>query len=95
MELAELQDLRRDAEEVLRTEIALHILDVAMEDVPTQDEIHMLTDFEDDEKWNGIYQIETNLEKMYEVTFNYTTKKFYVTTFLMTFCNKFDPPHEY
>ncbi len=94
-ELAVLQDLRRDAEDCLRTEIALHILDLALEDIPTQDEIRMLTDFDDEERWSGIYQIETNMEKLYEVNYVYATGKFYITTYLMTFCTKYDPPHEY
>lgn len=96
-ELSVLQDLRRDAEDVLRTEISVHILDLGMEDIPSPDEIHMLKEFDnfDEEKWSAIYQVETNLEKLYEVTYNFETNKFYITTYLMTFCNKYDPPHEY
>lgn len=95
MELAVLQDLRRDAEDILRTEIAVHILDLALEDIPDSDEIKMLTDFDDEDRWTGIYQVDTNLEKIYEVSYNYETAKFYVTTYLMTICKKYDPPHEY
>jgi hypothetical protein len=80
-ELAVLQDLRRDAEDCLRTEIALHILDLALEDIPTQEEIHMLKDFDDEERWTGIYQVETNMEKLYEVSYSYTAGKFYITTY--------------
>lgn len=94
-ELAVLQDLRRDAEDVLRLEISLHILDLALEDIPEESELHMLKDFDDEERWTGIYQVETNMEKLYEVSYSYTTGKFYVTTYLMTYCNKYDPPHEY
>lgn len=95
MELAVLQNLRRDAEDCLRTEIALHILDLALEDLPQQDEILMLKDFSDDDRWTGIYQVETNMEKLYEVSYKFDTGKFYITTYLMTFCNIYDPPHEY
>lgn len=97
MELETLQDLRRDAEDILYTEIAVHIKDLALEDLPTRDEIHMLKEFDnfDEEKWSAIYQVETNLEKLYEVTYNFETNKFYVTTYLMTFCKKYDPPNEY
>lgn len=97
MELETLQDLRRDAEDILYTEIAVHIKDLALEDLPTRDEIHMLREFDnfDEEKWSAIYQVETNLEKLYEVTYNFETNKFYVTTYLMAFCKKYDPPNEY
>lgn len=81
----------------MRTEIALHILDLAMEDIPTPDEIHMLKDFDnyDEERWTAIYQVETNMEKLYEVSYSFEANKFHITTYLMTFCNKYDPPHEY
>ena len=97
LELPELQDMRRDAEEILLTEISLHILDLALEDIPDPSEIHMLKEFDnfDEEKWSAIYQVETNLEKLYEVSYDFETNKFYVTTYFMTFCNKYDPPHEY
>ena len=94
-ELAELQDFRRDAVSVLYTEIAQHILDLAREDLPTEDEIHLLRDDSDDEKWSGIFQVETNLEKIFEVTYRHDTQKFYVTTYLMAYCNIHEPPHEY
>lgn len=96
-ELAILQDLRRDAEDCLLTEIFVHIKDLALEDIPKPEEVHMLKEFDlyDEEKWSAIYQVETNLEKLYEVTYNYETQKFYVTTYLMTFCNPYEPPHEY
>lgn len=97
MELPELQDLRRDAEDILLTEISVHILDLALEDIPTRDEIHMLKEFDnfDEEEWCAIYQIETNLEKLYEVSYDFKRNKFFVTTYLMTICTKYDPPHEY
>ncbi len=95
MELPVLQDLRRDAEDCLLTEIAIHISDLALEDIPTPDEIHMLKDFDEEDRWYGIYQVETNMEKLYEVSYSYSSGKFYITTYLMTFCNKYDPPHEY
>lgn len=95
MELAELQDIRRDAEELLRTDVSVHIQDLALEDIPDQDEIHLVTDFSDDEMWEGVYMLETNAEKMYRVSFRFDTQKFYVTTYLMTICKKYDPPHEY
>lgn len=94
-DIAEVQDLRRDALEVLWIEIAQHILDLSIEDQPTEDEIHMLRDDLDEEKWTGFYQVETNLEKIYEVTYRFDTEKFYVTTYLMTYCNKHEPPHLY
>lgn len=94
-ELAVIQDLRRDAEDCLRTEISVHILDLSLEDIPDESEIRMIKDFNDEERWTGIYQVETNLEKLYEVTYNHGTGKFYVTTYLMTICTRYDPPHEY
>lgn len=94
-ELCDIQDLRRDAMEILWTEIAQHIPDLALEDLPSEDEIHMLRDDNDDERWIGIYQVETNLEKLYEIAYRYDTQKFYVTTYLMTYCNKHEPPHLY
>ena len=96
-ELAVLQDLRRDAEDCLLTEIALHILDVGLEDIPKPSEVHMLKEFDiyEEERWSAIYQVETNMEKLYEVTYNFETNKFYITTYLMTICTKYDPPHEY
>ena len=94
-ELTDLQDLRRDAQEVLWTEIAQHIPDIGLEDLPGDDEIHMLREDSDDERWVAIYQIETNLEKLYEVAYRYDTEKYYVTTYLITYCNKHEPPHRY
>lgn len=94
-ELTDLQDLRRDALEVLWTEIAQHIPDLALEELPTEDEIHMLKEESDEIRWTAIYQVETNLEKIYEVSYRYDSEKFYVTTYLMTFCNKHEPPHRY
>lgn len=86
--LTDLQDLRRDAQEVLWTEVAQHIPDIGLEDLPGDDEIHMLREDYDDERWVAIFQIETNLEKLYEVAYRYDTEKYYVTTYLMTYCNK-------
>lgn len=94
-ELTDLQDLRRDAQEVLWTEIAQHIPDLGLEDLPSDDEIHMLREDYDDERWVAIFQIETNLEKLYEVAYRYDTEKYYVTTYTMTYCNKHEPPHRY
>ncbi len=94
-ELTDLQDLRRDAHEVLWTEIAQHIPDLGREDLPEEFEIHMLREDYDDERWTAIFQVETNLEKIYEIAYRYDTEKFYVTTYLMTFCNKHEPPHRY
>lgn len=94
-ELAVLQDLRRDAEDILRTEISLHIHDLALEDIPEDGELHMLKDFDDEDRWVGIYQSETDMEKLYEVSYSYEVGKFFVTTYTMTYCNKYDPPHEY
>ena len=94
-DIAEVQDLRRDALEVLWTEIAQHILDLSLEDRPTEDEIHMLSDDFDEEKWTGFYQVETNLERIYEVSYRFDVEKFYVTTYTMTYCNKHEPPHLY
>lgn len=94
-DMAVLQNLRRDAEEVLVTEISVHILDLALEDIPTPDEIHLIKEFDEEERWTAIYQVETNMEKLYEVSYSYDTAKFYITTYLMTLCTKYDPPHEY
>lgn len=95
MDLTDLQDLRRDAQQVLWTEIAQHILDLAKEELPEENDFHMLREDYDDERWSAIFQVETNLEKIYEVAYRYDTGKFYVTTYLMAYCNKHQPPHLY
>lgn len=94
-DLAVIQDLRRDAQEVLWTEIAQHIPDIGLEDLPTEEDIHMFREDYDDERWTGFYQTDTNLEKIYEVSYRFDAEKFYVTTYTMTYCNKHEPPHLY
>ncbi len=94
-ELAIIQDLRRDAQEVLWTEIAQHILDLKLEDLPNEDDICMLREDYDEEKWTAFYQTETNLERIYEVSYHFDVEKFYVTTYTITYCNKHEPPHLY
>jgi len=95
VELPELQDLRRDAEDILRTEVSVHIQDLRLEDIPDPDEIHMIKDVVEDNQWTGWYTVETNAEKIYEVSYHYEKEVFYVTTYLMTVCKKYDPPHKY
>lgn len=90
-----LQDLRRDAEDVLWTEIAQHISDVGLEDLPKTEDIHMFREDYDDEKWTGFFQVDTNLERIYEVSYRYDRGKFYITTYVMMYCNQHEPPHEY
>lgn len=94
--MAVLQDLRRDATQLLIEDISLHIRDVGLEDVPTEEDIRMLVDYDDDEeKWTGIFVTDTNLERMYEISYRYDVGKFFITTYTMTYCKRVDPPHLY
>lgn len=88
-------DLRRDATILLIEDISVHILDLAMEDAPTEDDIRLLTDFFDEEEWTGIFQTDTNAERIYEVKYKYDSAHFFITTYTMTFCKKIVPPHLY
>lgn len=90
-----LNDLRRDAADVLRTDIAVRVLDIGQEDLPTDDDIHLLKDFEEEDSWMGLFSSETTGEKLFEVRYRYDTEKFYITTYLMLYCAKVDPPHMY
>lgn len=97
MSLLDLNDIRRDALELLQTDVSVHILDVGLEDVPTLDDIHLIGEEADegDECWIGYFKVDTNLERLYEVSYRYETEMFYITTYTMTFCKKYDPPHLY
>lgn len=94
-DMAVMQDLRRDAVQLLIEDIGYHILDVGLEDIPKEDDIQMLMDHSDEDEWFGIFTNDNNAERMYEVKYRYDVGKFFITTFLMTFCKKVDPPHLY
>ena len=95
MDNRELQDVRRDAAELLRTDISLHILDVGMEDLPSDSDIKLLTDSGDDDEWVGIFTNDNNAERIYEVKYNVHNETFFITTYIMAFCKKYDPMHLY
>lgn len=89
--MATLEELRRDATSLISHK---QLLDhrIGVDDDPVvDDEVHLLRDIEEENKWVGYFVAENNAEKIYEVSYNYAAGKFYLTEYVMRECIALDP----
>lgn len=87
------QDLRRDATTIVCEQQSREVLDVRYEDFAEEDEIVFMGDREDEDQWIGLFQYTGNSEKIYEVSYRFSTQQFFVTDYVMLSCTKADSPH--
>ena len=89
----EASDLRRDSVELVLDRYTYEITDVRLDDVPSADDVQLIGDREEDGRWVGWYQVDSNMEKIYEVSYTYATSKFYISSYLMTSCRNVEAPY--
>ena len=89
--MAVLQDLRRDAVSLIAYKQLLDHRVVVDDDPVTEDEVHLLSDMDDENRWVGYFTAENTGEKIYEVSFVYEQQKFYLTEYMMRECIALDP----
>lgn len=85
------EDLRRDAIALIVYKQTLDHRVIVDDDPTEEEEVHLLRDLEEENKWTGYFIAENNAEKIYEVSYHYGAQKFYLTEYVMRECIGMDP----
>lgn len=92
MSTLETQDLRRDATTIVSEQVTREIVDVTREDLPEEGEINLIGDRTYSNRWEGFFEYDGNSERIYQVSYRFDNKQFYITDFAMLSCTKADSP---
>lgn len=80
------EDFRRDAVSLIVYKQELDHRVIVDDDPATESEIHFLSDTDGENRWTGFFTAENTSEKIYEVSYVYAHKKFYLTEYVMREC---------
>lgn len=89
--MAVLQDFRRDAVSLIAYKQLLDHREGVDADPVSESEVHLVSDTDDEVRWTGLFTAENNAETIYEVSYLYSSQKFYLTEYVMRTCTSFDP----